>query len=797
MANNFFDEQPTFIYPTIARNQLISMGHNLRIAYLRSYLMDRNIKSVQYIQEQVSNLYDTVDDILSFGNKCILFYIDIQNYYICRSLTSELKKSNPESKIIWIGKYVSMFNEKMFDENEVDVYIGNNIEESVYKLLINKFDKLLELEITQPKFNSLIKNGSYTALNINTMDDCCIEEISSPYKNELIPVQKLTTIDMQADMRSVGSIVEDLDYISSKVAQQGIIVNFLDEDLSGYSYYDNLIDVINEKKYPFNYKCTQSIRKITAEKIEVLKKANFTCLEILVQKNIKAQEFSDLLKILNSHKKNDQIKFSFAFEFSENSSEDVIKKIDKLIKYAFTEFDDIKFINTEKNLKTNYLPGFMRFSSKASSQILDILISKYFHSRNEHEEALLNGFMAFETGIYPLGIADNYVKHIGIEDNMLNEYQYSRLKDYTGLNSAIVAKNCEVTGRVTTDEFYLKGDNVLRYQDDIYNKNILQAQRAGYFLSNFHQLQRSSDSFNIQVNDFYRAKPLQMANIPYSKVDSYQDNIVKFVNFESPEDINKFLENVEYFESTGSYKNKYELKINIVNSCRWGNENMCSFLKLKRFNLGKNNEIRPCNDCSKSIGNLDESYFDVLQKTCVIAENEQVKRRCSSCEVKYTCSKCALLPDSIDTSEFCKIRRKYKVLPYYLYYGMILNNLLINANFLRDVPVNKIKISSEFTTHYFPQELTPGDTVYIENYIMLLTVNKTPIIYNALHGNLMKINEHMALIAEAMFRKLSKSIIISYISENFKINNEEASKVFVQAFQYLNNAGCIQKGVTL
>ncbi|ADL53294.1 hypothetical protein [Clostridium cellulovorans] len=105
--------------------------HNTKI---QEFLKENNIQAIQFIENNISNIVDFVEDILVEGSINIAFYVDNGNFRISSVITKELKENFGNIRVIWLGDEFSYYEYAM-EKFKVDICILAEYEETFLKLL--------------------------------------------------------------------------------------------------------------------------------------------------------------------------------------------------------------------------------------------------------------------------------------------------------------------------------------------------------------------------------------------------------------------------------------------------------------------------------------------------------------------------------------------------------------------------------------------------------------------------------------------------------------------------------------
>lgn len=91
--------------------------------------------ATQYIEPNLSNIYDTTADIAALGNEIIALHVTPSNYRLCKRLTSTLKEQEGRNRVIWFGNLAAVIGEEVFGETEVDGLVRWSPERTLSRLV--------------------------------------------------------------------------------------------------------------------------------------------------------------------------------------------------------------------------------------------------------------------------------------------------------------------------------------------------------------------------------------------------------------------------------------------------------------------------------------------------------------------------------------------------------------------------------------------------------------------------------------------------------------------------------------
>jgi len=402
------------------------------------------------------------------------------------------------------------------------------------------------------------------------------------------------------------------------------------------------------------------------------------------------------------------------------------------------------------------------------------------NSSTKNEDAgyfscMTNGIIASETGLYPQNVLGAGTKHV-YSEKMLSEQDLEYLKDYTSVNSAIIQKNA--------DEGF-----------GLYNETLRKAEQVNYFVSHYHQAAKNGKGEYIKLDDSEKA--IKVATVGYGEyksgdAETYKDGI-NFLKIEEERDLEAFVDSLNYFRTTGMY-NTRDLWMKIQDECRWSIAGICSLKNLARFTLTDEGDIKPCGGCNKCVGNIKNSPMENIRNIYKMSDKDLIERGCNECPIKESCSKCIMIPDFMDKSVYCEVRRSNPEIPEYLIKKSILEYLLTNSRTLRDSSPEEIKFSTSNITHLFPMRGDSNNSI-VEGYVHLFYVKDSPMLFEAVRNNIVKIEDELAFIIEGCIRGETPHSISEEYAKRFQVTDSNAMEAVENSLTMLKYQGFIRRSI--
>lgn len=752
---------------------LYSASEEINSTYVQAFLNKNKIQSMSFVDNNISNICDFVDDIAAENPVNIAFYVDYLNLRVSSIISKEIKSNYDDIRIIWFGNAVNDC-EDIIKDLDVDICVLGEYEKTFLKLASDS--PLVEID------NIVFKNeDSFIVRTENKGGGAnLIRDYVSPYESKKVLIKGCPEIGiklMQGCLEvgtnefyyTLEDVLKELEIVSTIInIDQHKVIKFISEDFFSYYKYNELLDKLKEKSYTFSYKIMANIHSLSKSALQSIYNIGMRDIEINCPSNFKLDEivcFISEIKEIFCDTKEINLDFNFIVNMHTNIK-DVITATNYIIDSGFVSIDKIKIMDT---IKKEYLPIIENRSYIISEE------KQYSNKVSFYKEAMKNGLKARITGSYPPQIINNGTKHINIGKNILRKEDYQNLKLYTSVNSAILSfSNKE---QITENYF----DNI-----DI-------AKKENYFLSHFHQFYNDGNkelvtfdncSYSVKINKFNYSK-VEGASL---ELGTNNEDDITYLTISNKEDLKKFAEDLDYFKDNGKLKLQ-NVRYIIEDECRWGINGSCSLKSLVRFNLDEKMNIRPCNSCGKTIGNIKENYIDNIRQVYKESDKVQVIRECTDCEVKENCSKCVMLPEFLDETEYCTFKKKYIILKDFYLKKSILKYLIECTKIFSTAEIDDIKFSTKHKTHLFTNDMDVKGENRVEGLIHLIFIKDMPLLFETFRNNIIRISEQMAFVIEGGLKEAPKSKIIEEYSKTFKLDKDVAAQAVKEILDLLSSKG--------
>lgn len=762
----------TLAYFKKDRNSLFTADDHYDLAFIRNYLAFKDVNLTQYIETSLKLFHDLLDDLVRLKNSVFIFYIDEKNDEITQMVTQKLKEIDSQFIVIWAG--FTLMNKVEFNSKEAipDKVITENITENILASL-NEYDI---------QFNG---------------ESACMKGLShyqaSPYKNENIPPILANQYGVRLNLSDLTKSLEtDFTNIANQLSEEfrsfqtyGVVgtIPFLDDDiLKHLDLFHIFMDMIEYEHYSYTFSGKVSLQNFSVEILNKLINNHFTLLEIVIyelneEAILKINEIeniiiSDKLNIvysINLLRNDESVKWvtlnSFLYRVKNIGLFQKRVKLTSIID-AWREF------NPDGEIKYEY-PIFIN----------DDL--QHYKTKVLPERALINGYASCLTGYYPYNFKGGNSKHIIVESQRLAPEVYRDLGQFLGINSALINQSKQYKELQQENSLlYSKNDDFIREKDEVFDYNKKSAKQKGTFLPHYHQVYQTEETYveKLQIDDHHSASQIEILKAPYSHGQALKllnDN--NFLSIQRKEDLDHFLTNVNSFIKTGRFHHNYEISTVLMDGCRWGGKEHCTLTKLHRFQIDDKQHIFPCGGSSKAIGSCSDSYISVVGKALQISEEEETIRGCSTCPVRNTCSKCAILPDFLDREQYCEVRRGQPYIDEYINISNMIRTLVTNIPTFKESSIDSLKVTTSCKTHLFSDggnHRDHGENSIIHDHLYLVFLRETPFIVDSRSFKLLQINGTVALIFEGLLKATFSERIKEELMSKLQVSMKQADNLF-------------------
>lgn len=790
--------------------RLFAASDHLDCRYVRAFFKKKGTPVAQYIEPNLSNIYDTTEDIIALGNEMIAFYVTPASYRLCKQLASVLKELDERYQIVWFGDLASRIDKEALKGTVVDGIVRWNPESTLHKLLntetddwsnVNGFESCEESKqsTSSEEVPTILTDGGDEA----TITSCSVldelpgawEETAGGRQAVMLSVKCADRLGSFGEIRkhSPERFKRDFELAVSAARQMGPCFTIEGFDKVGdESAREPFMEVLAENMSKASYRVAIPLKECSCSMLERLSECGVTQIEVKVPISIaeEASQDNEIINYMKNMKQKDAritISITLVELGNENEQGDAAHTVDLLVRWLAEGIIDIRSIRAESDERDTMLTPII-----LPKPLTDFLLQ---HLQSEPETALLNGYLAYMTGFYPQQIIGGGVKHIGFTEGSLDDHHMNRLGEYSGLNSALLFEYNQVNREVNNDLIYFDTDGVWKRDNDKFKLLTEAADKKSYYLSNAHQVIPTKEyEYTLQMNDFLHVEPIQIRQMDYLKAAEMEPNAdevdFQMLNITSTEDLNAYLEDIEHFSQTGTFRSGYEIKSYLIDSCRWSSAHYCRAKQLPRLFIDGEMTVSACRGCS-ALGDIGDSLDSLLMSAAVVSDQEQLLRGCGTCEIKDSCSKCTFLPAYMNRQQYCEIRKKHKMLHRYMQAIQLFKGLSKYSQALSGINTSNLRVSLPTCTHLYPFTSKLSQKSAVAETVYLFFVKDAPMVYQATSQKVLKLNEPMALILEGLMIGADVEELKQVLIERYQVDGSYAYQSMQQAMDLFVREGCL------
>ncbi|KAI7282670.1 hypothetical protein KC345_g3383 [Hortaea werneckii] len=507
------------------------------------------------------------------GNEKIALYVTPANYRLCRSLTEAVKGFDEGSRIVWFGNALGMNGTQFPADITADGVILWEPEQTLCRLAEadNGWDEEVEGFIPVSGMHAWNGAAGKAAPQLQPEEpgdagnglDCLNGVWEETLKQRWPAIPSIKCADRNGAGHSIRThskerFREDLNLAARQLGPDGRLA------IEGFQY-------LNGKKS----------RKAVCKALAALKQrtAGYSA-EVPLEWILEQSEYTGLLEAGIT-----QIKIRVPITMNELQYDQALQLTESLkdtpegVKLAVVLTDEVKddsgvdAANTAVLLTHWVTEGLLQagdvkleitgFAPAGHKITVPESIGSFLqrHLQQEEEQALINGFMAYMTGQYPHQVRGSGIKHIGYTGGEWNQATMPALAEYSGINSAVLFESHPLRSPSDSDILFGDQDGVWKQENDAYEAWERQSEQHHYYLSNAHQINRLGENqYELQLNDFLQLEPLEIRQLHYLQAEAMNEAAsgraarFQLLNLESAEDMERFLEDVELFSTTGTFR---------------------------------------------------------------------------------------------------------------------------------------------------------------------------------------------------------------------------------------------------
>ena len=383
-----------FVNINVDSNGLYSLVQSNLHYSIRKYLSNLEIKTFQYVEENLPSIYDLADEILAYSSDVVVFNLNNDNFKLVEELSFILK--DEEVEIIALGLKEDCILSKL-NSTEIDMYIYDNYHENISKVLAEKTARYNEVWCKKEDYSLVdyiygkkVEDIFYSLENMEGLNECKFINLNLTNNNEEISLD----------------IIKSNINICEKYMKNGMIELKLSELL-----------IINNKK-----SLKQVLDLVIKSNMKVKLYGNISDLEKLSKYIV----FSELDEIDINLMNVDELNYSIQDSLSTLKGNLIINF------YQYNGEEDLKLVKDYfkkiqlQNMIVNYID-----KNLVKKNIL-------FLSNGEIRNLPIeNGVTMWKQGCYPQEVLNNTIKHVYIDSDINNE-DLNDLSKLVSVNHALI-----------------------------------------------------------------------------------------------------------------------------------------------------------------------------------------------------------------------------------------------------------------------------------------------------------------------------------------------------------------------
>lgn len=701
--------------------------------FIEKVLNKSDMETYLYYEKDLGTTTDIAEDLTSFSDELVILVTDEFNYKLNVALANKIIEEEDECKVIF------KIREEFSDFNYNDLKNDNFV-------VVDNFSSLAEEMEEENAFDDVEGIELYNELaDINTISDNI--NVLVGYKTDKI------------NQRSFESIKNDLFKICNNDKKLNITFTglFIEEIQYGNELKDYLAQYKN-KKFIFYTE---------------YKNFNESCLN-----NV----------LFNIH---------LSSEFLENEKLDlsVVKDNINMIVMDSKIFDDVELAKNVINSALKHTNN-IQFSCNANIK-LDVLKNcipkKYFDLMNTQYQTLSRGILFSKTGEYVAVPLNGFVKHLYVDKSNLDDEVINFANELCSINSSLLVggidnkSNVEEFSVISLDKICKKNSEVSKIEEMADNDNS--------FPLNIAYI--DEDKLNIDgiINDA-GLKLIEMPLSDYKPAKSKDYRNMYVFSLDTEKDLDCLMNQADGYYKTKKICKSFLLDGKLKNMCRFMSRNYCSVTKIPRLAINDKREVCPCYEMNEKIGDLTNSVYELTQEVYYQHQMRLKDSKCTTCSANIACSKCVYMPEYLK-SKYCDIMINKTYVTDFLIESMILSNLSRINTQMEKLDYKDIVISNEFFQNMIDDQLVGNEMPYFAKYAFLIESKNFYAIWSPNTNKTFSVTKEIAVVCEALFKKLSYKDIIDVVAKYNKMSSNDAKVFCEKVFDILFNNNLLHRQVTI
>ncbi|GMQ61064.1 B12-binding domain-containing radical SAM protein [Vallitalea maricola] len=730
------------IYMNVVNGYITGAEYQLDSAYVSSYLRKNDVEVIQYINKDINNYHELINDLFNYKTDTYIFYINEYNYYISKVIINGLKACRKDNKIIAFGPVSNFIGYNLLDEVMVDICVLQEEPMTIYNLIdscsLDHIDNIIYRKGTE-----IVEKGI-------RYYDYTLDDIGFPYSSGSVPIEELENVGLITSKgcygncafcsytknryltHSIEGIIDELKYIKKYFSYSSLKVNFYDDCFSiNNNRTKELCKEIINNKIKYTYWCCTRADLLSEELIDLMSEANFRNIVIGLEtasnkvmsklgKVVGRENSSQFIeKVRKSYKKCEEvginpyisINFGLPFEKLEDAFRTIDyvkdKKMDNISVCFMTSFPDSRIFensrlyDTHKDMSPTVLPYRTYYHNYDMGKIYNLLKQKnilndIYIEQSTRKSKIVKDILYYYSGI-PFTNRYSKFNNVFVKDDA-NDY-LDFIDNNINMHGRIIRNNNKLS--LSKDYLFCDDRKNIKYCIKEYDHTLETAYKSDKYVPSIISTRTKDNITNIQIDNLYDSKKF---SITTRSLNSLQELIE--------------LENKAAEVMSKGYFTINDIKNGIINNaCMFSG--ICTLSQFNRVTLS-DEKVNLCINHGQ-VGLITDTTNQLVDNLSKQMEQNS-SAECSNCKFYSKCSKCTFLPHFLNRKMFCEHVRCNPGLWHYLRMKNILYHYY-TFNLFNIEGEDKIRFT-------ICKDCNPGGSYSFKDEVVMFEYDYISIIYN-------------------------------------------------------------------
>jgi len=792
METVYINSRTLFINLEIANSGVLRAMSNYDIESVIGFLRSKRIISSRFIRFELGKETEILDAIRNSGADKVVFFIREDNYELSRLVTEFIKEYDDSLAVIWFGQFVFSHHPAILDDTRCDICILFEPENTMLELIMKDRGSWREIRSVSAR------TGNTNVYYIDSpVENWLCDSPYSPYESSDFLYTRLSEVEIplerlsyRADLDKVArsfispeNVIRELEAVSRACWIPGQAIVLRCENIASLPYFDELMDILGRKFSNLIFKVSVDLGHISAETLARLADASCTHVDMIVRRPCGAET----LRLFGNYLQKAGLTLKLTLYLTEENEKECIQFLRTVREEKLVSPENIRIISDRTVQSPRLFP-------RRNLLPRELLPAVGMDELAERHAPLLRNLIMFMEGRDEVNSNKGYASFVRLPENTIDHRVLLSLKPYIGPDTALIIERSPYSAKEDEGVLFTERAGVISRLDRQYDIYREQLRQAGYIGTNVCQVQKDCEgNISVRINDLYLPGEKVSKTIKYGQAYSAPADGNAILTVETPEDFEALEKNIKYHIATGKFRNDYELTCSIKDPCRWTGPEYCRLARMTSLRIDGEGNVIPCGGCTESLGNILSSRINLRDEALRIIKREEKKRNCGNCQMKSCCSKCALLPDGIDSRLYCDLMKSSEYVRYYFKILFLMKNIFHDSRHFSGVGHGDVKVSGPYSSHYLPAGIAEaGGESHIYPFIYMFSVREQPYLFNSAQNSLVRLNHNAAFIIEALFRGVGMELIKSAISDHFSIPMPDAEGTLRSALTSLRSMGYLK-----